>query len=132
MSSGYLNFCKKCHDVKMKKYECNHRNKPENIEKQRIFYSKWYKLNGRNRTIKQLDDVNNWHNNNPEKVNAHRILRKNIKLGKINIPVRCTICSSESKLSGHHCDYSKPLDVIWVCYSCHKKIHYGKISIDVI
>jgi hypothetical protein len=29
----------------------------------------------------------------------------------------------------HHADYSKPLDIIWVCRQCHYKIHKGIIEV---
>lgn len=33
-------------------------------------------------------------------------------------------CPSEGRaLDGHHEDYSKPLEVEWLCCSCHKKHH---------
>lgn len=35
----------------------------------------------------------------------------------------CQICAVTCDTHGHHEDYSKPLDVIWVCTACHALIH---------
>lgn len=34
-------------------------------------------------------------------------------------PDLCEGCNKEKKLTGHHKDYSKPLEVEWLCYECH-------------
>lgn len=39
-------------------------------------------------------------------------------------PSNCSKCGKpHPKVHGHHSDYSKPLDVIWLCPSCHMKLH---------
>lgn len=35
----------------------------------------------------------------------------------------CSACHRIAPIHRHHIDYSKPLEVIEVCASCHKKIH---------
>lgn len=42
-----------------------------------------------------------------------------IASGLIVKPSRCERCGQETMLHGHHKDYSKPLDVTWVCAKCH-------------
>lgn len=61
--------------------------------------------------------------NNDEKTRrrAGRAVRKAIKKGLIIRPNVCSDCGCEARVEGHHSDYSKPLDVIWLCPKCHAK-----------
>jgi Zn finger protein HypA/HybF involved in hydrogenase expression len=38
---------------------------------------------------------------------------------------RCQECRRETRLHGHHDDYSKPLKVRWLCPRCHAATHTG-------
>jgi len=52
------------------------------------------------------------------------LLNKEVKAGRIARPEECSDCSAtQNKIHGHHDDYSKPLDVRWLCPRCHKKWH---------
>lgn len=46
-----------------------------------------------------------------------------IREGRMYKPNTCEECGAEVRLHAHHEDYSKPLDVIWLCTNCHKKRH---------
>jgi hypothetical protein len=46
-----------------------------------------------------------------------------IKSGKIVRPDKCLVCAKKCKPEGHHNDYTKKLEVIWVCRQCHLDIH---------
>jgi hypothetical protein len=46
-----------------------------------------------------------------------------INNGKIIKPNHCEKCKKERKLEVHHCDYNNPLEVLWLCLSCHRKLH---------
>lgn len=59
----------------------------------------------------------------PEKTLARSKVYYAIKTGKLIKPDNCQECGKESKLEGHHHDYSKPLDVKWLCNDCHNLIH---------
>lgn len=54
---------------------------------------------------------------------ARQILKLAVKAKMIIKPLNCCKCNCEDKLEGHHSDYDKPLDVMWVCIPCHRKIH---------
>ncbi len=54
---------------------------------------------------------------NPDKSIARRKARKTL-LGKH----KCEKCGKKAEM--HHPDYSKPLDVIWLCRKHHLEIHY--------
>ena len=62
-------------------------------------------------------------------VAAKTAVRKAIAAGTIKKPTSCKLCKRESKLYGHHTDYTKVLDVLWLCASCHRRIHIGTLSI---
>lgn len=55
----------------------------------------------------------------PEKIKA----RYAVKAGKLVKPIKCEMCHAETRLHGHHPDYSKPLEVRWLCPGCHRLIH---------
>jgi len=84
--------------------------------------SYWIEYYRQNKKIRLLSNQK-YQRNNLEKSNAHSKLYYAIKTKKINKPEECSICRSTGVLDGHHTDYSKPLEVIWVCRKCHTKIH---------
>lgn len=60
--------------------------------------------------------VKNWRLNNPEKNKAHRVVASAIRNGTlVKEPCFCDNPDTQA----HHSDYSKPLDVEWLC-----KIHH--------
>jgi hypothetical protein len=60
----------------------------------------------------------------PEKTLARSFLSYYVKKGKIVKPDSCEICFEKTKVEGHHQDYSKPLEVKWLCKRCHTDIHW--------
>ncbi len=54
---------------------------------------------------------------------AHNTVCKAIVDGTLVRPTECEQCYIECKPDGHHPDYTKPLEVIWLCNKCHKKAH---------
>lgn len=60
---------------------------------------------------------------------AHNMVARALFYGDLVRPDRCTKCGVEHpKLHAHHEDYSKPLEVIWLCPSCHRIEHSDKID----
>ena len=50
-------------------------------------------------------------------------LNNAIKEGKIIRPDRCSSCGKQCKPEGHHHDYKKPLEAVFLCKLCHKAAH---------
>lgn len=59
---------------------------------------------------------------NKEKIQARAKTRKAMLSGKIQ-KSPCHFCGTTEGLEAHHEDYSKPLDVFWMCRACHSKYH---------
>jgi len=62
---------------------------------------------------------NRWRMSNPEKIRAQRTFAYYIRKGKIKKGTHCSECYSTKYVEAHHEDYSKPLEVVWLCKSCH-------------
>ena len=56
----------------------------------------------------------------PERHYARTIIYNLVKQGKIK-RLPCEVCSKE-KSEAHHPDYSKPLEVRWLCKKHHKEL----------
>ena len=50
---------------------------------------------------------------------ARLCLNNALKGGIISRPEQCSKCGLIKKLTAHHKDYMKPLEVEWLCYECH-------------
>src|SRR4030095_15298421 len=75
----------------------------------------------------RLEDLKQGHTKNYHlEHEARLIFRKAYRDGLIYRPTKCFKCNSEycfEKFQAHHEDYSKPLEVIWLCTSCHRLYH---------
>lgn len=59
---------------------------------------------------------------NPEKVSARTIMYYAVKTGRLVKKESCEVCGDHTQgVEGHHTDYSKPLDVLWLCPVCHRQ-----------
>jgi hypothetical protein len=61
---------------------------------------------------------------NKDKKRAHLSVKRALFSGAIDKPSSCSCCGASGvRIEGHHPDYTKPLDVIWLCSPCHKAEH---------
>ncbi len=66
----------------------------------------------------------------PRSVRQHcgSVVRRAIKRGMLKRPAQCQRCGAQprrnkagvSQIQAHHKDYSKPLEVEWLCVDCHR------------
>jgi hypothetical protein len=102
------------------------------ISKKLIAQRKWKKENKehvyKERTKWNKDNIEKvreykrkWQKNNNEKVEAQNLLNTAIMKGII-VKEACSVCG-DIKSQAHHPDYSKPLEVIWLCQQHHKDLH---------
>ena len=55
---------------------------------------------------------------------AHNKVNTSLCNGSIVKPKSCENCNiTTTKLEAHHCDYNKPLDLMWLCIKCHVDWH---------
>jgi len=65
---------------------------------------------------------------NPLRELAHDFVKIAIRRGYLIRPDNCSQCGLKCTPDGHHADYHRPLDVVWLCRSCHKKLHANDTS----
>jgi hypothetical protein len=53
---------------------------------------------------------------------ARLMTRNCVKMG-ILIKGNCKICNTNVNVEAHHEDYTKPLDIIWLCRKHHRELH---------
>ena len=59
----------------------------------------------------------------PSKAKAHQKLANAVRHQRLGSFSCCESCFQEKPVDGHHEDYDKPLEVIWLCRGCHTKRH---------
>jgi hypothetical protein len=113
MPDGHVNKCKECN----KKDVTNNRNK--NLEKIRAYDRARGKNSDRIKAVTEIARA--WRAEDLRRGAAHSSVARAIRNGTL-VRQPCCWCG-EAKSVAHHEDYDKPLDVKWLCQSCHKKRH---------
>lgn len=103
----------------------------EKVRANRRANQEYYREYDRSRGNRQLSGyLRQYRKKNPEKYAAHSAVGNAVRDGKLH-KKPCLMCGAE-KVVGHHVDYSKPLDVIWLCQGCHKLIHaYEDLAAEI-
>lgn len=137
-------------EYKLKRKEYDKNNKKRLNEKRKIWiknnHDKVIKYREKNYTIyydKTTAHKKKYYNDNKNKIlektrlrrlkykekwDARQLATKYILFDENS---QCQICFSKYKLHRHHEDYSRPLDVIILCNSCHKKVHRKHNKLDL-
>lgn len=132
MADGHLGKCKECAKADVNK------NRAENREYYNEYDRNRFQHDMERRSL-QLDQMREWAKNNPEKLaeikaqwksrnpektQCHTVMNNALRNGKVIKSQSCQSCgTTEAKIHGHHPDYSKPLEVMWLCASCHARQH---------
>lgn len=113
MADGTLGVCKACHKRRMKvrrltnpnvqQYDRERHQRPE-------------------RKAASHANSDRWNKTNPAGYRAHTALSNAVRDKRI-LKEPCAICGATKNIHGHHKDYSKPLEVTWLCARCHHRIH---------
>lgn len=74
-----------------------------------------------NRREHAADISRRWRQENPAAYKAQTALNNALRDGRI-IKRPCELCE-RADVHAHHRDYSRPLDVIWLCPKCHHRLH---------
>lgn len=96
------------------------RKTPESREKMLKAIKRWREENKERYLAQQVE----YKKKNRHKINARFRVTNAIRRGKMVRGTKCESCGiQEGKMEAHHEDYSKPLEVKWMCFVCHRKKH---------
>ncbi len=126
--------CKKCHNETVKRYSktdkgkesnrkghCKYRQTKRGRETERKS-SQAYRRTERGREVSRKADQKRYQFST-EKLKARIAVNHAIRDGKLTRPSVCESCFNERFTEAHHEDYSKPLNVEWLCKECHTNLH---------
>lgn len=128
MADGHLNKCKECQKANSKaareqnpdhyrEYDKARSNQPDRVRARREYLQTDAGKAAKAKAIKAYQE------RYPMKRAAHVIVGNAIRDGAIKKPEAYESCGSTNKIEAHHDNYTKPLEVRWLCEECHKEWH---------
>ena len=131
-ADGYLGKCKGC---TKKDTTANRENKAEyykRYDKKRAQLP--HRVRAREKYQKEnLEKVNEikkkWAKKNRHKTNATLQVKRAIEKGALVRSEYCDNCKNTAYTEGHHHDYNKLLEVIWLCKKCHTDVHWNGLEV---
>ena len=115
MSDGRLGRCKECHKAAMRE---RYHEKMQDAE--------WRKRERARGRVKWRENGHTWRPIDPVHKAANTAVHNAVRDGRLTPRANCEDCGhdyTEYRREGHHEDYRKPLDVVWLCSLCHGKRH---------
>lgn len=114
MGDGHLNKCK----------ECTKKDVGENRAAKWDYYNEYDKWRYRNIEGRRERYYAFSKRHAAEKKKANSALANAVRDGRVVKPEGCWNCGSTRNVEGHHVHYELlPIDVVWLCRSCHIKAH---------
>lgn len=113
MADGHLNKCKVC----ARRDSSEHRE--SNLDSVRAYDRERAKHPDRLKAM--TEQAKRWRQEDRRRMSAHNAVTRAVRKGDL-VRNPCERCGSVYSL-GHHENYDKKLDVIWLCQPCHKKRH---------
>lgn len=120
--SGYGFRCKECGAKYSKKWYVSPSATEKRIERhtKTITQHKKYRQSQKGKVV-SIRKAKRMRELYPEKWSARAKVRYAVKTGRLK-KLPCDDCG-DPKSQGHHPDYNKPLEVIWLCDRHHKELH---------
>lgn len=120
MGDGHLNKCKDCARKDVKENRSAKREQYSEYERNR------YKEPDRHAYM--VEKARQHKQLNPQKAHARRAVNNRKRYGQI-VEQPCAFYGNP-KVQAHHDDYSKPLDVVWVCFKCHREKYHNQVVVS--
>lgn len=112
-NGGPSGICKDCHKARMKVRRLTN---PRVQEYDQLRYQ-----NPERREFGRLS-AKRWRAAHPDAYRAQTAVNNALRDGRLK-KSPCAICGTQKNVQGHHKDYSRPLDVVWLCAQCHHRVH---------
>lgn len=128
MINGYLNKCKECICAGVRDNRAKNIDHYKSFDKDRamrpdrVKARRDYIVTDEGKAARRKAAVN-YRNKYPTSYKAKVKFGNALRAGIIKKQHSCSICSSNKNVQAHHDDYKKPLDVRWLCSTCHRDWH---------
>lgn len=114
MADGHLNKCRDCTKKDVRQHRI------VNSERVREYDRK--RSSEPHRVAARKDAYRAEWDNHPDRMKARNALGNAVRDGRVQ-KLPCAFCGAAEALEAHHHDYTKPLDVTWLCKPCHRRFH---------
>lgn len=121
-ASGISSVCRQCHTAASIRTRDKDRSRETNaayMRRARSSEPERFRASDRKASARKRDK-------SPDKVAARNAVNSAVKRGDLMKPAACEACGEDKPVAGHHEDYSRPLEVRWLCRHCHGLVHRNK------
>ena len=119
MRDGHLNKCKECQRQNVQENYSLHKDARKAYERQREARSERRVAKARYQATRR--EVH------PDRYKANTAVGNALRDGKL-VRGPCAVCGTTVRVQAHHADYSRPLEVTWLCFKCHRAQHGQQVE----